>query len=109
MQSSSSIETLIGLSLLGLTAALFMTTLVSGIMLLIGLSARRRAIMGCGRCGYAVHGLESLSCPECGSDLREAGIRMTPTARRWPAVAFAGSASALAILAALVAIGAIVS
>lgn len=30
--------------------------------------------MACGRCGYAVRGLEQLACPECGVDLREAGI-----------------------------------
>jgi hypothetical protein len=30
--------------------------------------------MACGRCGYAVRGLQQLACPECGADLREAGI-----------------------------------
>ncbi len=34
----------------------------------------------CGQCGYAVEGLESMSCPECGSDLREVGI-VTPQVR----------------------------
>jgi len=28
----------------------------------------------CGKCGYAVRGIGSLHCPECGVDLREAGI-----------------------------------
>jgi class 3 adenylate cyclase len=28
----------------------------------------------CGRCGYAVTGLTTFTCPECGSDLREVGI-----------------------------------
>jgi class 3 adenylate cyclase len=28
----------------------------------------------CGHCGYAVMGLETFICPECGSDLREVGI-----------------------------------
>ncbi len=28
----------------------------------------------CGQCGYAVRGVGSLNCPECGADLREAGI-----------------------------------
>jgi hypothetical protein len=28
----------------------------------------------CGHCGYIVRGISSLTCPECGSDLREAGI-----------------------------------
>ncbi len=31
----------------------------------------------CGHCGYAVRGLESMTCPECGEDLREVGI-VTP-------------------------------
>src|SRR5687768_8193859 len=28
----------------------------------------------CGACGYIVRGIESLRCPECGSDLRAVGI-----------------------------------
>lgn len=28
----------------------------------------------CGRCGYPSRGIESLTCPECGTDLREVGI-----------------------------------
>jgi len=35
----------------------------------------------CGKCGYAVRGLTSLNCPECGSDLREVGIVTPHTAR----------------------------
>jgi class 3 adenylate cyclase/predicted RNA-binding Zn-ribbon protein involved in translation (DUF1610 family) len=41
---------------------------------------RRRARAGrgdlatCGHCGYAVTGLTTFTCPECGSDLREVGI-----------------------------------
>jgi len=31
----------------------------------------------CGRCGYAVRGLPTFTCPECGADLREVGI-VTP-------------------------------
>ncbi|MEO0475623.1 MAG: hypothetical protein AAF085_06595 [Planctomycetota bacterium] len=30
--------------------------------------------MSCGACGYPVRGLEALNCPECGADLRVAGI-----------------------------------
>src|SRR3954447_5995894 len=29
----------------------------------------------CARCGYCVRGVVGLTCPECGSDLREVGIR----------------------------------
>lgn len=29
----------------------------------------------CGRCGYAVRGLTTFTCPECGGDLREVGIK----------------------------------
>jgi class 3 adenylate cyclase/predicted RNA-binding Zn-ribbon protein involved in translation (DUF1610 family) len=40
---------------------------------------RRRARVAkeptCGRCGYNVTGLSTFTCPECGSDLREVGIR----------------------------------
>ena len=35
----------------------------------------------CGSCGYCVRGLERLTCPECGGDLREVGI-VTPGAAR---------------------------
>ena len=35
----------------------------------------------CGRCGYAVRGVGSLACPECGADFREVGI-VTPAMRR---------------------------
>ncbi len=34
----------------------------------------------CGACGYAVRGLPSFQCPECGSDLRDVGI-ITPRIR----------------------------
>lgn len=33
--------------------------------------------MACGSCGYGVRGLSQLTCPECGADLREAGINRT--------------------------------
>lgn len=38
--------------------------------------------MACGSCGYAVRGLTQLHCPECGVDLREAGIRKSGNSRR---------------------------
>jgi hypothetical protein len=34
----------------------------------------------CGHCGYAVEGLEAMTCPECGRDLRTVGIE-TPKGR----------------------------
>lgn len=42
----------------------------------------------CGRCGYRVKGLPTFICPECGSDLREVGIRggpgtSQPASRHW--------------------------
>lgn len=37
----------------------------------------------CGHCGYDVRGLPTFICPECGKDLREAGI-LTPGALRPP-------------------------
>ena len=51
-----------------------------GLAALVGLIVfiwRRRAKAGepkCGKCGYAVAGLPSFTCPECGSDLRSVGI-----------------------------------
>lgn len=36
--------------------------------------ARVRADPVCGQCGYCVRGITALTCPECGSDLREVGI-----------------------------------
>jgi len=36
----------------------------------------------CGHCGYAVEGLETMQCPECGSDFRKVGI--VTSARREP-------------------------
>jgi hypothetical protein len=37
-------------------------------------SAPAAADPRCGQCGYIVRGIASLTCPECGSDLREVGI-----------------------------------
>lgn len=49
--------------------------LVLGIVLIVTGGRKGSAgEMACGRCGYAVRGLEQLACPECGADLREAGI-----------------------------------
>lgn len=45
--------------------------------LLVARSRRKRAVQDpcCGQCGYQVRGLTTFTCPECGSDLREVGIR----------------------------------
>lgn len=49
--------------------------LVVGVVLIVTGGRKGSAgEMACGRCGYAVRGLEQLTCPECGADLREAGI-----------------------------------
>jgi hypothetical protein len=37
-------------------------------------------LMACGACGYAVRGVQTTSCPECGADLREVGIARPRTA-----------------------------
>jgi len=79
-----------GVSFVGLIILLlFVVALVAGVLLIIfGLigrspgNVRREYAAGgkgaaagaCGARGYSVTGLESLACPECGSDLREVGI-----------------------------------
>lgn len=34
-----------------------------------------QGLANCGRCGYGVRGSATLSCPECGADFREVGIK----------------------------------
>lgn len=53
--------------------------------------------MGCGDCGYSVQGLEGWQCPECGADLRQAGIwpKRTPTARLTGILLFCSGGSLL--------------
>lgn len=73
--------------------------------LLRAVGARRRAgpspagpaVVGpvCGRCGYSVLGLGSLTCPECGGDLRAVGIVTPRTPRR--GLGFVASAVMLTI------------
>ena len=55
------------------------TALIVGIILIVtgrrkGKSAGPAGEMSCGGCGYSVRGLQQLTCPECGVDLRAAGI-----------------------------------
>ncbi len=52
-----------------------------GVMIGRRIHGRRVSVPSCGKCGYQVEGLEALRCPECGSDLRIAGIN-TPSAPR---------------------------
>jgi hypothetical protein len=58
------------LLLVGGPIALLLITL--GLVLVLRRRGRGKPV--CGACGYAVAGLETLKCPECGSDLREVGI-----------------------------------
>jgi len=45
------------------------------------LKLRRNRVPQCGHCGYAVAGLSSSTCPECGNNLQLVGI-ITPSLRR---------------------------
>ena len=53
-------------------------------------------VPSCRACGYAVKGLPSFTCPECGSDLREVGIDTPGTGAeivrriKWFAIAVGG-------------------
>ncbi len=71
----------------------FLLTLTVGliVMFVVILVLRKRGghvgEPACGNCGYAVRGLPTFTCPECGEDLREVGIvtpghaGMSPTMR----------------------------
>ena len=52
---------------------------------------RRRTDAACGLCGYSLRGLDMLTCPECGSDLRRVGILAAAGAAREP-IAFIAAA-----------------
>jgi hypothetical protein len=65
----------------------FVLALLVALLLRKPLAAARRVTEpSCGKCGYCVRGLQSSICPECGSDLRVAGILapgdMKPLSRR---------------------------
>lgn len=73
-------------------AALLLIVGVPTVLLVILIMRRRSRHVGepaCGKCGYAVRGLPTFTCPECGSDLREVGIvaqgqsSMSPAMRGW--------------------------
>lgn len=76
MRGSSGSFTMLLIVVLGLV--------VAGIAVIVVLGRRggvRRP--SCGSCGYAVAGLDGLTCPECGADLRDVGIE-TPAGARSP-------------------------
>ena len=60
-----------------LLMVLGLTALVVGIVLLLTKSSGDAEGGQCGACGYAVRGVSTFSCPECGADLREVGINQT--------------------------------
>src|SRR5437773_3273233 len=64
-----------GLTILALPFAL--GAVITVIMLLRRRRRRSRSFKEptCGQCGYNVTGLSTFTCPECGSDLRQVGIR----------------------------------
>ena len=65
---------------------LALTVFVIVVFLFVRVLLRRKAVTqpACGNCGYFVRGITTFTCPECGQDLREAGI-VTPTshAKGW--------------------------
>lgn len=66
------------MSLVGLIILLFALLVVAGLIAGIVMWATGGSgggQMSCGQCGYAARGLSGTSCPECGADLREVGIR----------------------------------
>ncbi|MEM9345342.1 MAG: hypothetical protein AAGB26_01870 [Planctomycetota bacterium] len=75
------------ISIIGLLFILLLVIgLVSGILLWTTGGARsKHNEMSCGACDYAVRGLETVFCPECGADLREVGI--SPRASSGPRAA----------------------
>jgi hypothetical protein len=74
-----------------------------GIIVLLWLAVGPKRAKGpsCGKCGYMVEGLQDLSCPECGSDLRKVGID-SPRSRMMPPIEFFVCWTALLILPLLV-------
>lgn len=61
--------------LLGLIALV-----LAAVIIVLWPRGRRVSEPVCGKCSYAVQGLETMTCPECGSDLRAVGI-YTPAMR----------------------------
>jgi len=68
-----------GLPLIFLVLALLFVAGIVGLIILLIARARQPRVQqaSCGKCRYAVEGLSTMTCPECGSDLRAVGI-ITP-------------------------------
>jgi len=69
---------MIGLGIYIIFLLFILAGLVTGVVLWASGGRSRSGAgneMACGSCGYAVRGLTQWACPECGADLREAGIR----------------------------------
>ena len=76
-----------GLLIVGLLVVLVVLTVVGMLVFIKRRLRRDRDLPICGQCGYAVRGVQTLICPECGSDLREVGIIAAgklPNWRPWP-------------------------
>jgi hypothetical protein len=59
--------------------ALLLLFAFAAVGFIVARNVRRRAAANaadaaCGKCGYCTRGISKLTCPECGSDLREVGI-----------------------------------
>ncbi|MBX2851078.1 MAG: hypothetical protein KTR15_04950 [Phycisphaeraceae bacterium] len=63
-----------GFFFLGLIGLIVMGLFVGAYLWATGRRPQSSGDMACGSCGYPVRGLNALNCPECGADLREAGI-----------------------------------
>jgi len=75
---------IIGIPLVLLGLGVIAATIIAGLIVFV--SRRRQARSPgpvCGHCGYSVLGLTTMTCPECGGDLRTVGIRtpLTPPAK----------------------------
>lgn len=81
-------------------------------LLISGLGRVKRKILAgpvCGKCGYSVIGLTTMTCPECGGDLRVSGIVTPSTPQRGGALAGCCFFTSLLVFIALVVSGALLS
>jgi hypothetical protein len=81
-------------------------------LLITGLGPVKRKILAgpvCGKCGYSVVGLTTMTCPECGGDLRVSGIVTPGTPQHTGALAAYFFFTSLLVFIALVGSGALLS